>query len=86
MELADIENCILCHEPIIAYVNIKGHPKISTMKVNIAQHKQCKKHYDAYVRLKFRQKVIENLLEDKQAEIMHFLNEKTLQISSAAER
>lgn len=71
-----MENCILCHEPIVANINIKGHPKISTMKVNIAQHKQCKKHYEAYMKLKFRQKVIENLLEDKQAEIMHFLNQK----------
>jgi hypothetical protein len=76
MEIDNMENCILCHEPIVANINIKGHPKISTMKVNIAQHKQCKKHYDAYMKLKFRQKVIENLLEDKQTEIMHFLNQK----------
>lgn len=77
MEFQNTENCILCHEPIIANINIKGHPKITKMKVNIAQHKQCKKHYEAYMKLKFRQKVIENLLEDKQAEIMHFLNQKT---------
>ena len=77
MELENTENCILCHEPIIANINIKGYPKISTMKVNIAQHKQCKKHYEAYMKLKFRQKVVENLLEDKQTEIMHFLNQKT---------
>ena len=77
MEIDNMENCILCHEPIVAYVNIKGHPKISQMKVNIAQHKQCKKHYEAYMRLKFRQKVIENLLQDKETEIMHFLHQKT---------
>jgi hypothetical protein len=76
MELQDTEKCILCHAPIVANINIKGHPKISTMKVNIAQHKQCKKHYEAYMKLKFKQKAIENLLEDKQTEIMHFLNEK----------
>lgn len=77
MEFQNTENCILCHEPILANINIKGHPKITKMKVNIAQHKQCKKHYEAYMKLKFRQKVIENLLEDKQTEIMHFLNQKT---------
>lgn len=83
MEIDNMENCILCHEPIIANINIKGHLKISKMKVNIAQHKQCKKHYDAYMKLKFRQKVIENLLEDKQTEIMHFLNLKSQENTNA---
>jgi hypothetical protein len=76
MEFQNTENCILCHEPILANINIKGHPKISTMKINIAQHKQCKKHYEAYMKLKFRQKVIENLLEDEQLKIMKFLEDK----------
>lgn len=76
MEIDNMENCILCHEPIIANINITGHPTITKMKVNIAQHRQCKKHYEALLNLKFKQKVVENLLADKALEIECFLKTK----------
>jgi hypothetical protein len=79
MELQDTEKCILCGQIINAYVNIPTSTYgISKMKIKIAQHTQCKKHYDSYVRLKFREKIVMNLLEDKKTEIMHFLHEKEL--------
>lgn len=77
MELQSTERCILCNELINAHVDIPNSTcGISKMKIKIADHKQCKKHYNQYIKLKFREKVIENLLEDKQTEIMHFLNSK----------
>ena len=77
MELQSTERCILCNELINAHVNIPTSTcGISTMKIKIADHKQCKKLYNQYMKLKFRERVIENLLEDKQTEIMHFLNSK----------
>jgi len=78
MELENTEECILCHEPIIANINITGHPTITKMKVNIAQHRQCKKHYSQYMMLKLKQKVVENLLADKALEIECFLETKKL--------
>lgn len=79
MEFQNTENCILCKQIINAYVNIPTSTcGITTMKINIAQHKQCKKHYEAYARLKFRKKVVENLLQDKALEIECFLKDKEL--------
>jgi len=77
MELQSTEKCILCNELINAHVNIPTSTcGISTMKIKIADHKQCKKLYSQYMKLKFRENVVKNLLEDKQTEIMHYLNSK----------
>ena len=78
MELENIEKCILCHEPIIANINILDHPTITKMKVNLVQHRQCKKHYEALLKLKFKQKVIDNQIADKTIEIECFLETKKL--------
>ena len=77
MELQSTEKCILCNELINAHVNIPSSTcGVSKMKIKIADHKKCKKHYDQYMKLKFKEKVIENLLADKQTEIMYFLETK----------
>jgi hypothetical protein len=77
MELQSTERCILCNELINACVDIPSSTcGISKMKIKISNHKQCKKHYEQYMKLKFRENVIKNLLEDKQTEIMHYLNSK----------
>jgi len=80
MELQSTERCILCNELINAHVNIPTSTcGISKLKIKVSDHKKCKKHYNQYMKLKFKQKVIENLLEDKQTEIMHFLDLKSKQ-------
>ena len=80
MELQSTERCILCNELINAHVNIPSSTcGFSKMKIKIADHKKCKKYYDQYMKLKFKEKVIENLLEDKQTEIIHFLELKSKQ-------
>jgi hypothetical protein len=77
MEVEDLEKCVLCKQIINAHVNIPiSTCGISKMKIKISDHKKCKKHYEAYMRLKFRQRVLMNLLEDKALEIECFLKDK----------
>jgi len=79
MELADADTCILCGQIINAHVNIPTSIcGISKMKIKVSDHKKCKKHYEALLNLKFKQKVIENLLADKAVEIECFLETKKL--------
>lgn len=85
MELQSTERCILCNELINAHVDIIPNSTcgVSKMKIKIADHKKCKKLYEQYMKLKFKEKVIENLMENKQTEIMHFLKLKSEQITHA---
>ncbi|NBQ17423.1 hypothetical protein EBU24_03835 [bacterium] len=77
MELQSTERCILCNELINAHVNIPTSTcGISTMKIKIADHKQCKKLYSQYMKLKFRENVVKNTIADKILEIEYFLKEK----------
>lgn len=70
MELENLENCILCKQIINAHINIPTSIcGISKMKIKVSDHKKCKKHYEDLLKLKFKQKVIENQIADKQLEI-----------------
>ena len=77
MELQSTERCILCNELINAHVNIPiSTCGISTMKIKIADHKQCKKLYNDLAKMKFKEQLIKNTIADKILEIECFLKEK----------
>jgi hypothetical protein len=74
MELADTDTCILCKQIINAHVNISTSIcGISKMKIKVSDHKKCKKHYEDLLKLKFKQQIIKNMIEDKALEIECFL-------------
>ena len=75
MELEDLEKCVLCKQTINAHVNIPiSTCGITKMKVKISDHKKCKKLYEDLLKLKFKQKVIENHIADKALEIECYKN------------